>query len=170
MSSYSRLFRSKGPLSVLLALQVSWSFLLCISSSWNVLPLPVCQTSTDVSSSSVPCSVNYLLSIRPPISLLCNFNISITLTISLLSNLNYRLLLLLLFFFFEHSITQKSESEVASLCQSLCKPMDYSLPDSVHGLFQARVLEWAAISFSRGFSQPRDQTWVSCIADRRFND
>ena len=37
---------------------------------------------------------------------------------------------------------------------------------SVHGIFQARVLEWVAISFSRGSSQPRDQTQVSCIAGR----
>ena len=47
--------------------------------------------------------------------------------------------------------------------------MDSSLPGStVHGIFQARILDWAAISFSRGSSQPRDRTWVSCIADRRF--
>ena len=39
---------------------------------------------------------------------------------------------------------------------------------SVHGIFQAIVLEWIAISFSRGSSQPRDQTWVSPIVDRRF--
>ena len=36
------------------------------------------------------------------------------------------------------------------------------------GIFQARILEWAAISFSRVSSQPRDRTWVSCVADRRF--
>ena len=60
-------------------------------------------------------------------------------------------------------------SEVAQSCPTLCNPMDCSLPGSmVHGIFQARILEWAAISFSRGSSQPRDQTWVSCIADRRF--
>ena len=48
--------------------------------------------------------------------------------------------------------------------------MDCSLPgSSVHGIFQARVLEWVAISFSRGSSWPRDQTQVSCIAGRRFN-
>ena len=48
--------------------------------------------------------------------------------------------------------------------------MDCSLPDSsVHGIFQARVLEWVAISFSRGSSWPRDGTQVSCIADRCFN-
>ena len=41
--------------------------------------------------------------------------------------------------------------------------MDYSPPgSSVYGIFQARMLEWVAISFSRGFSQPRDQTHVSC--------
>ena len=39
---------------------------------------------------------------------------------------------------------------------------------SIHGIFQARELEWVAISFSRGFSQPRDQTCVSCIASRRL--
>ena len=39
---------------------------------------------------------------------------------------------------------------------------------SVHEILQARILEWVAISFSRGSSQPRDQTQVSCIADRCF--
>ena len=47
--------------------------------------------------------------------------------------------------------------------------MDCSPPgSSVHGIFQARTLEWAAISSSRGSSQPSDQTRVSCFADRRF--
>ena len=51
----------------------------------------------------------------------------------------------------------------------LCDPMDYSLQcSSVHGIFQARVLEWVAISFSRGSSQPRDRTWVSRIVGRCF--
>ena len=40
---------------------------------------------------------------------------------------------------------------------------------SLHGILQARILEWVAISFSRGSSQPRDRTWVSHIAGRRFN-
>ena len=63
----------------------------------------------------------------------------------------------------------ESESEVAQSCPTLCDPMDGSLPGStVHGIFQARVLEWAAISFSRVSSQTRDQTRVSCIADKRF--
>ena len=60
-------------------------------------------------------------------------------------------------------------SEVAQLCPTLCDPMGCSLPgSSVHGIFQAIVLEWIAISISRGSSQPRDRTRVSCIIDRRF--
>ena len=51
----------------------------------------------------------------------------------------------------------QSESEVTQSCPTLCDPMDGSLSGSaVHGIFQARILEWAAISFSRGSSQPRD--------------
>ena len=43
------------------------------------------------------------------------------------------------------------------LCPTLCKPMDCSPPgSSVHGILQARILEWVAIPFSRGSSQPRD--------------
>ena len=46
---------------------------------------------------------------------------------------------------------RKKESEVAQPCPTLCEPMDYSPPgSSIHGIFQARVLEWGAISFSRG--------------------
>ena len=57
-----------------------------------------------------------------------------------------------------------SESEVAQACPALCNPMGCSLPgSSVYGIFQARVLEWLAISFSRGSSQPGDQTEVSRI-------
>ena len=58
---------------------------------------------------------------------------------------------------------------VAQLCLTLCGPMDCSLPgSSAHGIFQARILEWVAVSFSRGSSQTRDQTQVSCIAGRFF--
>ena len=60
-------------------------------------------------------------------------------------------------------------SEVTQSCPTLCDPMDCSLPgSSVHGIFQVIVLEWVAISFSRGSSQPRDWTRVSHIVDRRF--
>ena len=54
-------------------------------------------------------------------------------------------------------------------CPTLCDPVDYNLSgSSVHGIFQARVLQWIAISFSRGSSQPRNQSRVSCIAGRCF--
>ena len=62
------------------------------------------------------------------------------------------------------------QSEVTQLCPTLCDPMDCSLlGSSLHGILQARVLEWVAISFSRGSSRPRDWTWVSWIAGRHFN-
>ena len=58
---------------------------------------------------------------------------------------------------------------VTQSCLTLCNPMDCSSPrSSVHGILQARILEWVAIPFSRGSSRPRDQTWASCIADRFF--
>ena len=63
-----------------------------------------------------------------------------------------------------HSYTVQFSS-VAQLCPTLCDPMDYNPQgSSIHGIFQARVLEWVAISFSRESSQPRDRTQVSCIA------
>ena len=56
-------------------------------------------------------------------------------------------------------------------CPTLWDPMDCSPPgSSVHGTFQARILEWFVISFSRGSSQPRDQTWVSWTAGRFFTN
>ena len=58
---------------------------------------------------------------------------------------------------------------VTQACLALCDPMNYSLPgSSVHGIFHARILEWVVISSSRWFSQPRDQTQVSCLAGRFF--
>ena len=73
-----------------------------------------------------------------------------------------------------HEVTKswirlESESEVAQSFPTLCDHMDCNLPGfSVLGIFQTRVLEWVAISFSRESSPPRDRTWVSCIAGRRF--
>ena len=56
-----------------------------------------------------------------------------------------------------------------SCVQLFCDPMDCSPPgSSVHVISQARILEWVAISFSKGFSLPRDQTDISCIAGRFF--
>ncbi len=54
--------------------------------------------------------------------------------------------------------------KVVQSCQILCDPMDYT----VHGILQARILEWVAFPFSRGSSQPRDRTQVSYIAGRFF--
>ena len=52
---------------------------------------------------------------------------------------------------------QKFKVLLAQLCPTLCNHMDYSLLDfSLHGTLQTRILEWIAISFSRGYSQPRD--------------
>ena len=49
-------------------------------------------------------------------------------------------------------------------CLTLCDPMDYSSPDfSVHGILQARILEWAAISSSRVSFSPRDRIYISCV-------
>ena len=59
--------------------------------------------------------------------------------------------------------------EVTQSCPTLCDPMDCSLPgSSLHGILQARILEWVGISFFRGSSRPRDQTPVSCIAGIRY--
>ena len=58
---------------------------------------------------------------------------------------------------------------VIILCAALFHPVDCSPPgSSVQGILQARILEWVAISSSRGSSQPRNQTHVSCLADRFF--
>ena len=60
---------------------------------------------------------------------------------------------------------------VTQSCPTLCDPMDYSPPgSSVYEIFQARILEWIAIPLSRGSSQPRDWTQVSCTAGRFFTN
>ena len=58
----------------------------------------------------------------------------------------------------------KVKVEVAQLCPTLCNPMDFT----VHGILQARILEWVAFPFSRRSSQLRDQTQVSCIEGEFF--
>ena len=58
----------------------------------------------------------------------------------------------------------KVKVKIAQLCPTPCNPMDYAL----HGIVQARTLEWVAITFSRGSSQPRDQIQVSRIAGGFF--
>ena len=70
----------------------------------------------------------------------------------------------------QHSLT--CARSVLQSCPALCNPMDRSPPDlSVHGTFQAKILEWVAISFFRGSSRPRARiciSCVSCIAGRFF--
>ena len=63
-----------------------------------------------------------------------------------------------------HSFPTAYHVKVAQLCLTLYNPMDYT----VRGILQARILEWVAVPFSRGSSQPRDQTQVSCVAGRVF--
>ena len=58
----------------------------------------------------------------------------------------------------------KVKVKFAQSCPTLCDSMDYT----VHGILQARILEWAAFPFSRGSSKPRDCTQVSCIAGGFF--
>ena len=68
-----------------------------------------------------------------------------------------------------HLLLGRKGREVTESCPILCDPMDCNLPgSSVHGIFQARTLEWVAISFSRGSSRPRAQTQFSRIACRHF--
>ena len=58
----------------------------------------------------------------------------------------------------------KVKVKVIQLCPTLCDPMDFT----IHGILQARILEWVAFPFSTSSSQPRDQTQVSHIAGRFF--
>ena len=58
---------------------------------------------------------------------------------------------------------------VAQPYLTLCDPVDSSPPGfSVNKILQARILKWVAIPFSRRYSRPRDQIWISCIGDRSF--
>ena len=61
--------------------------------------------------------------------------------------------------------SQYPRVKAAQSCLTVCNPMDYT----IHGILQARILEWVAFAFSRGSSQPRDRTQVSCIAGGFFN-
>ena len=79
-----------------------------------------------------------------------------------------------LFFFYQITIpacppceVKSVEKLVAQSCPTLCNPMDCSPPDSsVHGILQARILEWVAIPFFKESSQTRDRTRVFCIAGK----
>ena len=72
---------------------------------------------------------------------------------------------------FEHNFASvAATAKSLQLCSALCDPIDRSPRGSpVPGILQARTLEWVAISFSKGSSQPRDRTQVSRIGGRHFN-
>ena len=66
-------------------------------------------------------------------------------------------------------IKEQTDNSKGKVKSTLCDSMDCSPPgSSLHGIFQARILEWVAISFSRRSSQPRGWTQVSCIVGRHF--
>ena len=68
-------------------------------------------------------------------------------------------------------LTLQIQVLVAQSCLTLCSPMDCSPQgSSAYGIFQARILEWVVISFSRGSSRSRDWSWVSCTAGRFLTD
>ena len=67
------------------------------------------------------------------------------------------------------NLEESKESEVTQLCPTLGDPMECSPPgSSVHGILQARILEWVAYHFSRGSPRPGDRNGVSCIAGGFF--
>ena len=59
---------------------------------------------------------------------------------------------------------KREKKKLAQLCPTVCDSMDYT----ARGILQTRILEWVAFPFSRGSSQPRQESWVSCIAGRFF--
>ena len=113
----------------------------------------------------------FLMSLAKGLSILFFFSknqllVSLIFAVVILVSISFISALIFLYFF----PSANFESEVAQSCPTLCDPMDCSLPrSSLHGILQARVLEWIAISFSRGSSRPRDWTQASCISGRRFN-
>ena len=77
--------------------------------------------------------------------------------------------LLFIYYTMYNNCLLKQKVLVVHSCPTICDPMDCSpAGSSVCGILQGRILEWVAISFSRGSSWPRDRTWVSCIAGRFF--
>ena len=63
---------------------------------------------------------------------------------------------------------ESEAQKLLGLIRLYATPWTSPAGSSVHGILQARTLEWVAIPFSRGSSQPRDRTWVSCIAGGLF--
>ena len=104
--------------------------------------------------------------------IVCFFHMECPINIKFIwSNASLKTCISLLIFCLDHlsNVGRGSENEVTQSCPTLRDLMDCSPPGpSVHGILQARILEWGAISFSRGCSQPRDRTRVSRTAGRSF--
>ena len=97
---------------------------------------------------------------------MCNHNVWVPITFPLPMKCNLSLFTISSNLMF----AKEGEGEVAQSRPILCDPVDCNLLGfSVHGILQARILEWIAISFSRGSSWPRDRTRVSRIGGWRFN-
>ena len=83
--------------------------------------------------------------------------------ISVFNPFNFQPICIFAYLFTQHKL-DCLYAKLLQSCLTLCDLMDCSPPCfSVHGVLQARILEWVAMPFSRGSSQPRDQTHVSCI-------
>ena len=89
---------------------------------------------------------------------------SLQYSVLLFRNISSLLLVYWSFLFYPYTVKVNVKVKVILLCPTLRDSMDYT----VHGILQARILEWVAFHFFRGSSQPRDQTRVSSIAGRFF--
>ena len=114
----------------------------------------------------LPHSLGFFLFLAPSLTLLAG---SLSLTWILYAGTPQSSILNNLFSISTFSVCVCVCARVSQSCPTLCDPMDCSPPhSSIQGILQARILEWVAIPFSKGSSQPRDRTWVSCIAGRFF--
>ena len=153
---------------------VSW----CPSCSWSLAtPLSDCVPSS-VTTNLYACGCCLYSRVSPPQHGICGSNPKAQrpslISLSSLSSINPVSPPM----FQAHEITcsltndllwKKVKMFITQSCPTLCDPMDCSPPgSSVHGILSARILEWVAIPFSRGSSQARDQTQVSCNASRFF--
>ena len=152
--SQTRLKRLSSSSSVHSALPVDYCFVgITSSSSDEQMYLQVMLSSKVVQSC--------MLSLRKKVSFRMTFSFWLGRTLGKTNSFNVKL------YSFKVTAHLCCCCLVPELCLPLCHSTDCSLPgSSVHGISQARILEWVAISFSKGSFWPRDQTHVSCIGRR----
>ena len=104
-----------------------------------------------------------LVNLRGPTNCICNISIDLH-----LYSYDFKIIKILIFIIIKNKTLRLLlfvlcvYAKLLQLCSTLCDPMNCSLPgSSVHGILQARVLEWVAISSFRGSSGSRDRTWVT---------